>query len=151
MSNLIYSWKCLTSMTILKYDAVFTKKVMQPWLLFWYFLKDLIPDSCRIYDGVSFCPQLFNAKKLVRIKCLYWLYKEWIAYTRKYESLLLPAKLLGFGYLKHLHVAENAKYTSETFLQEMLASLVFTLWKNIYKEINQSPLFCLMLDETADV
>lgn len=77
--------------------------------------------------------------------------KEWIAYTRKYESLLLLAKSLGFGYLKHLHVAENAKYTSETFLQEMLASLAFTLWKNIYKEINQSPLFSLMLDETADV
>lgn len=48
-------------------------------------------------------------------KCLYWLCKERIAYTTKYESLLQLAKSLGCGYLEYLHEAENAKYTSETF------------------------------------
>ena len=118
---------------------------------FGIFWKILYQTHAEFMMGCPFARSLFNTKKLVRIKCLYWLCKERIAYTRKYESLLLLAKSLGFGYLKHLHVAENAKYTSETFLQEMLASLAFTLWKNIYKEINQSPLFSLMLDETADV
>lgn len=32
-------------------------------------------------------------------KCLYWLCKERIAYTTKYESLLQLAKSLGCGYL----------------------------------------------------
>ena len=41
MENLIYSWKYLTPMTILKYDDV-NQKAMLPWLLFQYFLKDLM-------------------------------------------------------------------------------------------------------------
>ena len=45
-------------------------------------------------------------------KCLHCLCKEQIAYTTKYKSLLQRAKSLGCGYLIHLHVAENAKYTS---------------------------------------
>ena len=69
-------------------------------------------------------------------KCLHWLCKEQIAYTTKYESLLQQTKSLGCGYLIHLHVAENAKYTSETFLQEVL---------------EQSRFFSLMIDETIDV
>ena len=40
MGNLIYSWKYLTSMTVLKYDDTI-KKVTWPWLLFWYIWKDL--------------------------------------------------------------------------------------------------------------
>lgn len=38
-------------------------------------------------------------------------------------------KSLGWGYLKHFHVAENAKYISEAYLQEVLASLAFAIRK----------------------
>lgn len=50
-------------------------------------------------------------------------------------------KSLGWGYLKYFHVAENAKYISEAYLQEVLASLAFAIWKKNYKEINKSQLF----------
>ena len=57
------------------------------------------------------------------LKCLYWLCKERIAHTTKYQSLLDLAESLGCNYLHHLYVGENAKYKSERFLQEAVASL----------------------------
>ena len=38
-------------------------------------------------------------------------------------------KSLGWGYLKHFHVAKNAKDISEAYLQEVLASLAFAIQK----------------------
>lgn len=49
-------------------------------------------------------------------------------------------KSLGWGYLKHFHVAENAKYISEAYLQEVLASLAFAIRKKKLQG-NKSQLF----------
>ena len=59
---------------------------------------------------------------------------------------------MGCGYLKHFHVAENAKYISEIFLLEALASLTFTIRKK-HLQGNKlvSLFFPLMIDDTTDV
>ena len=41
----------------------------------------------------------------------------------KVRKSVAARKMLGCGYLKHLHVSESAKYTSEIFLQEALPGL----------------------------
>ena len=85
------------------------------------------------------------------LKCLYWLCKEQIVYTTKYEWLIDLAKFLGCTYLDNLFVGENAKYTSETFLQEVLASLAFVVRDNIHSAVKTSPVCSVLIDETMDI
>ena len=85
------------------------------------------------------------------LKCLYWLCKEQIAYTTKYKRLIDLAKFLGCTYLDNLFVGENAKYTSETFLQEALTSLAFFVRDNIHSAVKTAPVCSVLIDETTGI
>ena len=54
------------------------------------------------------------------MKVIYWLPKEEVAHTTKYESLLDLVISLGCNYLKELHVADNATYRSRQIVEEFL-------------------------------
>ncbi len=61
------------------------------------------------------------------------------------------AKDLGCDYLQDLQKGQNAKYTSERIMQELLHSLAHVLRNEITDEARQSPFFGLQADETTDV
>ena len=50
----------------------------------------------------------------------------------------------------NLFVGENVKYTSETFLQEVLALLAFVVRDNIHSAVKTSPVCSVLIDETTD-
>ena len=50
------------------------------------------------------------------MKLIYWLAKEEVAHTTKYESLDLAISL-GCNYLKKLHVTDNATYRSRQIVR----------------------------------
>ena len=85
------------------------------------------------------------------MKCLYWLCKEQIVYTTEYERQIDLAKFLGCTYLDNVFVGENARYTSETFLQEALASLAFIVRDNIHSAVKTSPVCSVLIDETTAI
>ena len=57
------------------------------------------------------------------MKCTYWLAKEHVAHTTKFESLVKLATNLGCAELQNLNVARNATYTSEQTMQEFISVL----------------------------
>ena len=86
-----------------------------------------------------------------KFKCLYWLCKEEVAHTTKFESLLSLASNLGVEYLSGAQRGRNAQYTSRDFLQDALQSISDTISRKVLSDVKQSPHFSLMIDETTDV
>ena len=54
---------------------------------------------------------------------LYWLAKEEVAHTTKFNSLKEVAILLGCDYLRELNLGRNAQYSSEQIIAEMIQCL----------------------------
>lgn len=54
---------------------------------------------------------------------LYWLAKEEVAHTTKFNSLKEVAILLGCDYLHELNLGRNAQYPSEQVVAEMIQCL----------------------------
>ena len=85
------------------------------------------------------------------MKVVYWLAKEEVAHTTKYESLLDLAINLGCTYLKELHVADNAHYRSRQAVGEFLQTLSIQIEEDSLKALASSPYFSLMTDESTDI
>ena len=73
-----------------------------------------------------------------RFKCLYWLCKEEVAHTTKFESLLELGKPLGVEYLDAVCQGGNAQYTSRGVFQEALQALVDDIQVPIYHAVKES-------------
>ena len=67
---------------------------------------------------MAFQQQVVAQRKAVigALKVVYWLAKEEIAYTTKYELLLSLAQSLGCTYLKDFCLGSNASYTSRQII-----------------------------------
>ena len=102
---------------------------------------------------MAFQQQVIAQRKAVigALKVVYWLAKEEIAYTTKYESLLSLAQSLGCTYLSDLHCGRNASYTSRQVIGEFLQCLGKVIEKDNIGMLRASPYFSLMIDESTDV
>ena len=60
-------------------------------------------------------------------------------------------RVLGCEYLQKIRKADNAKYTSERFMQEVVEALGKVVHDDILKEVKASPFFAILADETTDI
>jgi hypothetical protein len=85
------------------------------------------------------------------LKCMYFLAKQEIAHTTNFTPLVNLCKSLGATYLGDIATGGNAKYTSERFMQEIVKALGETILESTLQNIQLSPAFSLLIDETTDV
>ena len=85
------------------------------------------------------------------MKIMYWLAKEEVAHTTKYESLLDLAIDLGCNYLKELHIAGNATYRSRQIVGEFLQSISSQVEEDTLQQLASSTYLSLMTDESTDI
>ena len=85
------------------------------------------------------------------LKIVYWLAKEDIAITTKYESLVNLVKSLGCSYLNDLSMGRNATYTSKRIVAEYLLCLSPVIESEKLDNLKCSPFFSLMTDESTDI
>ena len=85
------------------------------------------------------------------LKVVYWLCKEEVAHTTKYESLVDLAISLRCTYLEELSVSARANYRSRRIIGEFIELLLSIIEKDILVKVKASPYFSLMTDESTDV
>lgn len=85
------------------------------------------------------------------LKCMHFLAKQEIAHTTNFTPLVNLAKSLGATYLGEIALGQNQKYTSECFKQEIVLAMGEAVLEPIKEEIQSSPAFSLLIDETTDV
>ena len=83
--------------------------------------------------------------------CLYFLCKNNIAHTTNFPKLLELEKLLGIDIKQKISKGNNAKYTSNTAIRDMLQSVSDVIETEILDNIKDSDAYALMFDETTDV
>ena len=82
------------------------------------------------------------------MKIVYWLAKEEVAHTTKYEYLLDLTISLGCDYLKELNAGENATYRSRQTGGEFLQTISL---EDTLQNQGSSTYFSLMTDESTDI
>ena len=85
------------------------------------------------------------------LKVVYWLCKEEVAHTTKYESLIDLAINLGCTYLEELNISTRANYRSRRIVGEFIELLSSITERDIIVKVKASPYFSLMTDESTDV
>ena len=85
------------------------------------------------------------------LRIMYWLVKEEVAHTTKFNSLKDLSILLGCDYLQELNVGRNAQYTSEQSIAELLQCLSQVLEEQITRDLQSSEFFPVMTDESTDI
>ena len=73
------------------------------------------------------------------LKCMYFLNHLEIPHTTNFVPLLELSKSLGASYLSDLYVGDNAHYTSERCMQELLQCLGDIVAEPISSHVHQSP------------
>ena len=81
---------------------------------------------------------------------VYWLAKEDIA-SIKYNSLNELVKMQGCESIRNLFVGRNAQYSSPEVVKELQQAISQSIKNNIQKEIQNSPFYSIMLDESTDI
>lgn len=82
---------------------------------------------------------------------MYWLAKEEIAHTTKFNSLKDLIISLGCDYLRDLSLGRNAQYSREQIISELLRSLSLVIEEHILSEMQSSDFFALITDESTDI
>ena len=102
--------------------------------------------------------QAFSARVIVQrkaligaLKLMYWLAKEEVAHTTKFNSLKDLVILLDCDYLRELCLGKNAQYTSEQIISEFLQCLGLVIEEKIILEMQSSDFFALMTGESTDI
>ena len=85
------------------------------------------------------------------LKCMHFLAKQEIAHTTNFLPLVKLGKSLGASYLGSMSMGQNMKYTSERFMQEIVLAMGESVQESLKEEIQASPVFALLVDETTDV
>lgn len=104
-------------------------------------------EFCGGVIEASFQRQIELNREAIRgaLQALYWLAKEEVAHTTKYESLLKLAKTWGHDFLSVLQVGKNAMYTSDTIIQEFLQVLADVIFKEQLRKLGASQFFSLLI------
>ena len=87
---------------------------------------------------------------LAALKNVYWLAKEDVA-SLKYNSLNELVEIQSCKFITNLYVGKNAKYTSPDTVKEMQQSLPHCIKSDIQQEVQKSPFFGIMVDESTDI
>ena len=82
---------------------------------------------------------------------MHFLTEQEIAHTTNFTPLVNLAKSLGATYLGEIALGQNQKYTSDRFMQEIVLAMGEAALEPIKEEIQNSPVFALLVDETTDV
>ena len=82
------------------------------------------------------------------LNLMYWLAKQEVAHTTKFNSLKDLAIQLGCDYLRELSLGRNTQYSSE---QIMLQCLSLVIEEHILSDMQSSDFFPLMTDESTDI
>ena len=85
------------------------------------------------------------------MKVVYWLCKEEVTHTTKYESLVDLAISLGCMYLEELSVSARANCRSGQIVTKFIELLSLVIEKDIIAKMKPSPYFSLMIDESTDM
>ena len=85
------------------------------------------------------------------LNLMYWLAKQEIAHTTKFNSLKYLAIQPGCDYLRELSIGKNAQYSSEQIISEELQSLSLVIEEKILSDLQSSDFFALMTDESTDI
>ena len=83
-------------------------------------------------------------------QCVYFLCKNKIAHCTNFEKLLDLVKLLGIDIKSDICKGNNAKYTSNTAIKEIVQCLSDVIEAHILSEMKSSDTYALMFDETTD-
>ena len=85
------------------------------------------------------------------LACVYFLAKEEIPHTTKYEPSMKLLLYLGLPHLEVLNKGGNAKYTSYRIVDELLTLLGDEVKQKIGRSLQESPCIGLICDETTDI
>ena len=85
------------------------------------------------------------------LACVYFLAKEEIPHTTKYESIMKFLSYLGLSHFDFLYKGGNAKYTSYRVVDELLTLLGDEVKRNTTRCLQQSPCIGHICDETTDL
>ena len=98
------------------------------------------------------CRVVAQRKALIgAFQLLYWLVKEEVAHTTKFNSLKDLVVHLGCDYLRELNLGRNAQYSSEQTIAELLQCLSLVIEERIQSDLQSSEFFSLMTDESTDI
>ena len=70
-----------------------------------------------------------------------------VSHTTNSESLIELCESLGCEYLQKIRKADNAKYTSERFMQEVVEALGKVVHDDILKEVKASSLLSWLMKQ----
>ena len=82
---------------------------------------------------------------------MYWIAKQEIAHTTKFNSLRDLAIELGCDFLRELNLGKNAQYSSEQIISELLQCLSMVIDEEIILGMQSSNYFSIMTDESTDI
>ncbi|WAR28763.1 hypothetical protein MAR_014467 [Mya arenaria] len=82
---------------------------------------------------------------------MYWLVEDESPNNIKFESLVATIKGLRLDILKMLCQGENAKYTSNDFINKTVVMFWNVILRNIIDDVKQSPLYSVMINKTTDI
>ena len=85
------------------------------------------------------------------MKCLYWLAKNEVAHTTKYQPLLQLFQHLNCPFVESLGLGANATYTSEMIIQEFVTVMASQVEKETLCCFQDSPYVALMCNESTDI
>lgn len=112
---------------------------------------ELMNTKCRKVPEILSAPETVSEDGMVKaFKCLYWLCKQKIAHTTKFEQLLDLETALGVDIKQQICKGKNAKYTSRTAIGEFLECINQVIEEDILTDMKASEQFALMFDETTD-
>ena len=91
--------------------------------------------------------QAFSARVIALVgalKMMYWIAKQEIAHTTKFNSLRDLAIELGCDFLRELNLGKNAQYSSEQIISELLQCLSMVIDEEIILGMKSSNYFSIM-------
>ena len=88
---------------------------------------------------------------IAAMKCLYWLAKNEVPHTTKYQPLLQLLESMNCPYVESLKQGRNATYTSEMIIQDFLSTMASQVEEETLRHLMDSPYIGLMCDESTDI
>ena len=88
---------------------------------------------------------------IAAMKSLYWLAKNEVAHTTKYQPLLQLLLNLNCLFVESLRLGANATYTSEMIIQEFTSVMASQVEKETLCRFQNSPYVAFMCDESTDI
>ena len=106
-----------------------------------------------IRQAFSSCVVVKRKALIGALHLLYWLAKEEVAHTTKFNSLKDLSIKLGCDYLRELNLGRNVQYSSEQARAELhvLQCLSLVIGEKILSNLQLSDFFSLMTDESTDI